>query len=88
MCVSYARLQQLLQTLLLALAALISAGILTALQFPAVLNSPVAALSFAVATTFSLGTIAAVTSEELAPLPLYAIFLVRIVSKITATVVQ
>ncbi|KAL9908021.1 adenylate cyclase type 2 Ac76E isoform 1-T4 [Glossina fuscipes fuscipes] len=67
--------QQLLQTLLLALAALISAGILTALQFPAVLNSPVAALSFAVATTFSLGTIAAVTSEELAPLPLYAIFL-------------
>ncbi|XP_065361182.1 adenylate cyclase type 2 isoform X2 [Calliphora vicina] len=67
--------QQLLQTLLLALAALISAGILTALQFPAVLNSPVAALAFAIVTTFSLGTIAAITGEELAPLPLFAVFL-------------
>ncbi|KAI8123483.1 Adenylate cyclase type 2 [Lucilia cuprina] len=67
--------QQLLQTLLLALATLISASILTALQFPAVLNSPVAALAFAIVTTFSLGTIAAITGEELAPLPLFAVFL-------------
>ncbi|XP_046807359.1 adenylate cyclase type 2-like [Lucilia cuprina] len=70
--------QQLLQTLLLALATLISASILTALQFPAVLNSPVAALAFAIVTTFSLGTIAAITGEELAPLPLFAVFLVSI----------
>ncbi|XP_059216957.1 adenylate cyclase type 2 isoform X2 [Stomoxys calcitrans] len=67
--------QQLLQTLLLATAALISASILTALQFPAVLSSPAAALSFAIVTTFSLGTIAAITGEELAPLPLFAVFL-------------
>lgn len=74
----YSQLQQLLQTLLLALAALISASILTALQFPAVLSSPVAALAFAIVTTFSLGTIAAITGEELAPLPLFAVFLVSL----------
>ncbi|XP_017466015.1 PREDICTED: adenylate cyclase type 2 isoform X2 [Rhagoletis zephyria] len=67
--------QGLLQTCLLALAAIISAGILTALQFPAVLSSPVAALAFAIVTTFSLGTIAAITGEKLAPLPLFAVFL-------------
>ncbi|XP_037933392.1 adenylate cyclase type 2 isoform X2 [Teleopsis dalmanni] len=67
--------QQWLQTILLALAALISASILTALQFPAVLSSPAAALAFAIVTTFSLGTIAAITGEELAPLPLFAVFL-------------
>ncbi|XP_073843090.1 adenylate cyclase type 2-like isoform X2 [Musca autumnalis] len=67
--------QELLHTLLLALAALISASILTALQFPAVLSSPAAALAFAIVTTFSLGTIAAITGEELAPLPLFAVFL-------------
>ncbi|XP_017843837.2 adenylate cyclase type 2 isoform X2 [Drosophila busckii] len=67
--------QHLLQTLLLALAALISGSILTALQFPAVLSSPAAALSFAIVTTFSLGTIAAITGNNLAPLPMYALFL-------------
>ncbi|XP_054736031.1 adenylate cyclase type 2 isoform X1 [Anastrepha obliqua] len=67
--------QGLLQTCLLALAAIISAGILTALQFPAVLSSPAAALAFAIVTTFSLGTIAAITGEKLAPLPLFAVFL-------------
>lgn len=70
----YFTLQQLLHTLLLALAAIISASILTALQFP--LSSPAAALAFAIVTTFSLGTIAAITGEELAPLPLFAVFLV------------
>lgn len=69
-------LQHLLQTVLLVLAALISGSILTALQFPAVLSSPVAALLFAIVTTFSLGTIAAITGGELAPLPMYALFLV------------
>lgn len=69
-------LQHLLQTLLLILAALISGSILTALQFPAVLSSPAAALAFAIVTTFSLGTIAAITGGELAPLPMYALFLV------------
>lgn len=69
-------LQHLLQTLLLVLAALISGSILTALQFPAVLSSPAAALAFAIVTTFSLGTIAAITGGELAPLPMYALFLV------------
>ncbi|KAH8370739.1 hypothetical protein KR093_004841, partial [Drosophila rubida] len=67
--------QHLLQTLLLVLAALISGSILTALQFPAVLSSPAAALAFAIVTTFSLGTIAAITGNELAPLPMYALFL-------------
>ncbi|XP_022218097.2 adenylate cyclase type 2 isoform X2 [Drosophila obscura] len=67
--------QHLVQTLLLALAALISGSILTALQFPAVLSSPAAALAFAIVTTFSLGTIAASTGDELAPLPMYALFL-------------
>ncbi|EDV97789.1 adenylate cyclase type 2 isoform X2 [Drosophila grimshawi] len=67
--------QHLLQTLLLALAALISGSILTGLQFPAVLSSPAAALAFAIVTTFSLGTIAAITGSELAPLPMYALFL-------------
>ncbi|XP_061386281.1 adenylate cyclase type 2 [Musca vetustissima] len=67
--------QELFHTLLLASAALISASILTALQFPAVLSSPAAALAFAIVTTFSLGTIAAITGEELAPLPLFAVFL-------------
>ncbi|XP_017071166.1 adenylate cyclase type 2 isoform X1 [Drosophila eugracilis] len=67
--------QLLVQTLLLVLAALISGSILTALQFPAVLSSPAAALAFAIVTTFSLGTIAAITGDELAPLPMYALFL-------------
>ncbi|XP_016955840.1 adenylate cyclase type 2 isoform X2 [Drosophila biarmipes] len=67
--------QSLLRTLLLVLAALISGSILTALQFPAVLSSPAAALAFAIVTTFSLGTIAAITGDELAPLPMYALFL-------------
>ncbi|KAH8364263.1 hypothetical protein KR084_005070 [Drosophila pseudotakahashii] len=67
--------QSLVQTLLLVLAALISGSILTALQFPAVLSSPAAALAFAIVTTFSLGTIAAITGDELAPLPMYALFL-------------
>ncbi|XP_030371932.1 adenylate cyclase type 2 isoform X2 [Scaptodrosophila lebanonensis] len=67
--------QHLLQTLLLALATIISASILTALQFPAVLSSPAAALAFAIVTTFSLGTIAAITGDELAPLPMFALFL-------------
>ncbi|KAH8270465.1 hypothetical protein KR018_010299 [Drosophila ironensis] len=67
--------QALVQTLLLVLAALISGSILTALQFPAVLSSPAAALAFAIVTTFSLGTIAAITGDELAPLPMYALFL-------------
>lgn len=69
-------LQPLVQTLLLVLAALISGSILTALQFPAVLSSPAAALAFAIVTTFSLGTIAAITGDQLAPLPMYALFLV------------
>nr|NP_001246838.1 adenylyl cyclase 76E, isoform B [Drosophila melanogaster]AFH04509.1 adenylyl cyclase 76E, isoform B [Drosophila melanogaster] len=67
--------QHLVQTMLLVLAALISGSILTALQFPAVLSSPAAALAFAIVTTFSLGTIAAITGDELAPLPMYALFL-------------
>ncbi|XP_017059948.1 adenylate cyclase type 2 isoform X2 [Drosophila ficusphila] len=67
--------QHLGQTLLLALAAIISGSILTALQFPAVLSSPAAALAFAIVTTFSLGTIAAITGDKLAPLPMYALFL-------------
>ncbi|KAH8373310.1 hypothetical protein KR009_000395 [Drosophila setifemur] len=67
--------QPLMQTLLLALAALISGSILTALQFPAVLSSPAAALAFAIVTTFSLGSIAAITGNDLAPLPMYALFL-------------
>ncbi|XP_055853746.1 adenylate cyclase type 2 [Episyrphus balteatus] len=60
---------------LLIIAGLVSGCILVALQFPAVLSSPVAALAFAIITTFSLGIIAAITGDELAPLPIFAVFL-------------
>lgn len=51
-------------------------GILIALQFPPVLNSPMAALTFAILTTLVLGVTATVTADSLAPLPLYALLLV------------
>ncbi|XP_020716800.1 adenylate cyclase type 2 isoform X2 [Ceratitis capitata] len=67
--------QNSIHTCLLGLAAIISTIILTALQFPAVLSSPVAALAFAIVTTFTLGTIAAIIGGKLAPIPLFAVFL-------------
>lgn len=67
--------QNIFHLVLLVIASIISGSILTALQFPAVLSSPVAALTFALLTTFSLGTITAITGGILASLPLFAIFL-------------
>uniref|UniRef100_A0A2M4AD36 adenylate cyclase n=1 Tax=Anopheles triannulatus TaxID=58253 RepID=A0A2M4AD36_9DIPT len=50
-------------------------GILVALQFPAVMNSPLAALSFAILTTGTIGAISTFVGAQLAPLPLFALIL-------------
>ncbi|XP_055383731.1 adenylate cyclase type 2 isoform X2 [Condylostylus longicornis] len=67
--------QSILHLILLAVAGIASGSILTALQFPAVLSSPYAALAFALITTLVLGTTAAITGGPLAPLPLFAVIL-------------
>lgn len=54
-------------------------GLLIALQFPVVMNSPVAALAFAILITASLGTVATVVGGTVAPLPLFALILVSLV---------
>lgn len=51
-------------------------GILVALQFPAVLHTPWAALAFSVVTTGTVGTISAIVGGPVAPLPLFALILV------------
>lgn len=56
-------------------ASIVSSCILVALEFPAVLGSHFAALAFAIITTFSLGILAIITADELAPLPVFAVFL-------------
>lgn len=47
-----------------------------ALQFPIVMSSPIAALSFAVLITVSLGSVSAKVGATLAPLPIFALILV------------
>uniref|UniRef100_A0A182R182 adenylate cyclase n=1 Tax=Anopheles farauti TaxID=69004 RepID=A0A182R182_9DIPT len=60
---------------LLAGASVVLCGILVALQFPAVMNSPLAALSFAILTTGTIGAISTFVGTQLAPLPLFALIL-------------
>ncbi|XP_040164322.1 adenylate cyclase type 2 isoform X1 [Anopheles arabiensis] len=60
---------------LLAGASTVLCGILVALQFPAVMNSPLAALSFAILTTGTIGAISTFVGTQLAPLPLFALIL-------------
>ncbi|XP_052891398.1 adenylate cyclase type 2 [Anopheles moucheti] len=60
---------------LLAGVSLVLCGILVALQFPAVMNSPLAALSFAILTTGTIGAISTFVGTQLAPLPLFALIL-------------
>lgn len=52
-------------------------GILVALQFPAVLYTPWAALAFSIAATGTVGTISTVVGGPVAPLPLFALILVN-----------
>ncbi|XP_058119078.1 LOW QUALITY PROTEIN: adenylate cyclase type 2 [Anopheles coustani] len=61
---------------LLAGASVVLCGILVALQIPAVMNSPLAALSFAILTTGTIGAISTFVGTQLAPLPLFALILV------------
>ncbi|XP_058066441.1 adenylate cyclase type 2 [Anopheles bellator] len=60
---------------LLAGASVVLCGILVALQFPVVTNSPLAALSFAILTTGTIGAISTFVGAQLAPLPLFALIL-------------
>uniref|UniRef100_A0AAG5DS33 adenylate cyclase n=1 Tax=Anopheles atroparvus TaxID=41427 RepID=A0AAG5DS33_ANOAO len=60
---------------LLAGASVVLCGILVALQIPAVMNSPLAALSFAILTTGTIGAISTFVGTQLAPLPLFALIL-------------
>ena len=53
-------------------------GVLLALQFPFIMSSPLAALTFAIITTGIVGAIAVVVGGQLAPLPLYALILVSV----------
>lgn len=69
--------QNVTDIVLLSIICLLLFGILVALQFPTVLNSPFAALAFAIVTTGSLGTAAAIVGGHIAPLPLYALILVK-----------
>ncbi|XP_058835255.1 adenylate cyclase type 2 isoform X3 [Topomyia yanbarensis] len=60
---------------MLAVAALVLCGILVALHFPMVMNSPLAALGFALLTTGTIGAVAIAVGAQLAPLPLFALIL-------------
>ncbi len=57
-------------------AVVVICGVLLALQFPVVISSPVAALSFAILTTASLGTVATIVGGTFAPLSMFALILV------------
>lgn len=61
---------------MLAVASLVLCGILVALHFPVVMNSPLAALAFALLTTGTVGAAAIAVGAQLAPLPLFALILV------------
>nr|XP_029713545.1 adenylate cyclase type 2-like isoform X1 [Aedes albopictus] len=60
---------------MLAGASVVLCVILVALHFPMVMNSPLAALSFAMLTTGTIGAIAIAVGAQLAPLPLFALIL-------------
>lgn len=63
---------------MLGVAAVILCGILVALHFPVVMNSPLAALAFAMLTTGTIGAVAIAVGAQLAPLPLFALILVSV----------
>lgn len=69
--------QNVLHLVMLVIAAIVCGSILTALQFPAVLSSPFAALAFAISTTATLAFLSVIVGGTLAPLPLFAVILVR-----------
>ncbi|XP_055628937.1 adenylate cyclase type 2 isoform X2 [Toxorhynchites rutilus septentrionalis] len=60
---------------MLGVAFLLLCGILVALHFPVVMNSPLAALAFALLTTGTVGAVAIAVGAQLAPLPLFALIL-------------
>lgn len=68
--------QQPLSLTLLAVACFVIVTILISLQFPAIMSSPLAALSFAACFTAVLGSTATIVGDEIAPLPLYALIVV------------
>lgn len=68
--------QALVDLLLMIYAIAVICAVLIALQFPVVMNSPVAALAFAFLITASLGTVATVVGGTVGPLPLFALVLV------------
>lgn len=67
--------QNVLHLVMLVIAAIVCGSILTALQFPAVLSSPFAALAFAISTTATLAFLSVIVGGTLAPLPLFAVIL-------------
>ncbi|GAB0089440.1 Adenylate cyclase [Sergentomyia squamirostris] len=67
--------QRMLDLVLLPVVCAILLSVLVALQFPAVLNSPLAALGFAILATVCLGAVATFVGGLVAPLPLYALIL-------------
>ncbi|KAJ6645300.1 Adenylate cyclase type 2 [Pseudolycoriella hygida] len=69
-------LETLLDWMLVIYAIVVICGVLLALQFPVVISSPVAALSFAFLTTASLGTVAAIVGGTFAPLSMFALILI------------
>lgn len=71
--------QQPLSLTLLAVACFVIVTILISLQFPAIMSSPWAALSFAACFTAVLGSTATIVGDEIAPLPLYALIVVSAV---------
>ncbi|CRL07366.1 CLUMA_CG020344, isoform A [Clunio marinus] len=60
---------------LLAVACFVIITILTSLQFPGIMSSPWAALTFATCFTAVLGSVATFVGDEIAPLPLYALIM-------------
>ncbi|XP_055692723.1 adenylate cyclase type 2 isoform X3 [Lutzomyia longipalpis] len=67
--------QRLMDLVMLPIVSVILLSVLVALQFPAVLNSPLAALGFAILATVCLGAAATFVGGHVAPLPLFALIL-------------
>jgi adenylate cyclase 2 len=63
---------------LLTVACFVIITVLISLQFPVIMSSPWAALSFATCFTAVLGSAAMLVGDEIAPLPLYALIMVGI----------
>lgn len=70
------KVQKPLSLALLSVACFIIITVLISLQFPVIMSSPWAALSFAACFTAILGSAATFVGDEIAPLPLYALIMV------------